>query len=147
MKDFRPVEGLRIIVLGALAAVAVALGPALADQRFPINQELLLDVPPIRPAKRVPALMVDASGAAKIDLWCKSVSGQVEISDASIRIVAEPLPDAMPQWLSKGQCTPQRMQADEDVLAALTQVTGWRRQGRTVLLLGPRTLKFRPSDH
>jgi hypothetical protein len=29
------------------------------------------------------------------------------------------------------------------LLSALTEVTNWRRQGSTVLLIGPRTLRFR----
>jgi hypothetical protein len=49
--------------------------------------------------------------------------------------------------MSDGQCTPERMQADADTLAALAQVTAWRRQGRLIVLLGPTPLKFRPSDH
>jgi hypothetical protein len=39
------------------------------------------------------------------------------------------------------------MQADEELLGALIQVTGWRREGGSIVLEGPRTLKFRPSDH
>jgi hypothetical protein len=46
-----------------------------------------------------------------------------------------------------GQCSDARMQADQETLAALSQVTGWQRQGQAVLLLGPRALKFRPSDN
>jgi hypothetical protein len=49
--------------------------------------------------------------------------------------------------MSEGQCTPERMQADQDVLAEMSQVTDWRRQGRAVVLVGPKTLKFDPSDH
>ena len=48
---------------------------------------------------------------------------------------------------SAGQCTPERMQADEEILAALVQVTGWRREGEGVVLEGSRELKFRASDH
>jgi len=39
------------------------------------------------------------------------------------------------------------MQADQDLLAALTLVTEWRRQGGAIVLVGPTTLKFQPSDH
>jgi hypothetical protein len=49
--------------------------------------------------------------------------------------------------MSDGQCTPERMQADADTLAALTQVTAWQRRGQSIELLGPSTLTFRPSDH
>ena len=49
--------------------------------------------------------------------------------------------------LSAGQCTPERIQADQELLATLTQVTGWQRQNGNIVLLGPTELKFRPSDH
>jgi hypothetical protein len=49
--------------------------------------------------------------------------------------------------LSAGQCSPERMQADQDLLAVLAQVSGWQRQNEGIVLLGPTTLKFRPSDH
>jgi hypothetical protein len=39
------------------------------------------------------------------------------------------------------------MQADEEMLTTLNQVTGWRRQGDGVVLEGAQTLKFRLSDH
>ncbi len=46
-----------------------------------------------------------------------------------------------------GQCTPQRLLADEDMVATLSQMTAWRMQGSAVVLEGPRMLKFRASDH
>ena len=62
----------------------------------------------------------------------------------------EPEPAAgrnLPEMLSAGQCTPERIQADQELLATLTQVTGWQRQNGDIVLLGPTELKFRPSDH
>jgi hypothetical protein len=75
------------------------------------------------------------------------VSARLEMSDAAMKIEAGPLPEALPEMMSAGQCTPERIKADEELLADLTQVTGWRRQGEGILLEGPRTLKFRASDH
>ena len=121
--------------------------PAAAAEQFPFDQELLLDAAPMRPAKRVPILTVTPDGKATIDLWCKTVTARVELSDATIKIEPGPLPEALPEMMAAGQCTPQRMQADEDVLAALAQVTSWRRQGSALMLVGPATLKFRASDH
>ncbi len=40
-------------------------------------------------------------------------------------------------------CPPARAAADAELLAALTEVTNWRRQGDTVVLTGRRTLRFR----
>jgi len=57
------------------------------------------------------------------------------------------LPEGQPEMMSAGQCTPERMQADEELLAVLSQVSGWRRDGEGIVLEGPKTLKFRVSDH
>jgi heat shock protein HslJ len=114
---------------------------------FPFDQELVLDAAPIRPAKRMPVLNVEPNGDARIDLWCKTVSAHVELSDDVIKIESAPLPEALPEMMGNGQCTPERMQADQDLLAALAQVTEWRLQGGALDLAGPTPLKFRPSDH
>jgi hypothetical protein len=71
----------------------------------------------------------------------------VDVSDATIKIEAGPLPEEMPTMQSAGQCAPERVQADEEILAALTQMTGWRVVGDGIVLEGPKTLKFRASDH
>jgi heat shock protein HslJ len=39
-------------------------------------------------------------------------------------------------------CTPERERGDQEILAALEQVTNWRREGDTVVLIGPRKLRF-----
>jgi heat shock protein HslJ len=133
----------------ACAALAIILssGLATAADQFPFDQELLLDAAPMRPAKRMPILTVEPNGNAKIDLWCRTVPARVEISDATIKIEAGPLPEHLPAMQSAEQCTPERMQADEEMLAALVQVTGWRREGEGVVLEGSRELKFRAGDH
>jgi len=64
-----------------------------------------------------------------------------------MKIEPGPLPEGLPEMLSAGQCTPERMQADQELLTVLAQVTGWQRQDESIVLLGPSTLKFRPSDH
>ena len=101
----------------------------------------------MRPGKRMPILLVEPNGNAKIDLWCKSVRARVEISDMTMKIEPDPLQEGLPEMLSAGQCTPDRMQADQELLTLLAQVTGWQRQNERIVLLGPSTLKFRPSDH
>ena len=118
-----------------------------AAEQFPFGQELLLDAAPMRPAKRMPSLTVAANGNATVDLWCKSVSARVDVSDAAIKIEPGALPEALPEMMGVGQCTPQRMRADEDMLAALAQVTAWRHQGGALVLVGPQTLKFRAATN
>ena len=95
----------------------------------------------------LPILLVEPSGNAKIDLWCKSVPARIEISDMAIKIELGPLPEGLPEMLSVGQCTPERMQADQELLATLAQVTGWQRENGGIVLVGPTELKFRPGDH
>ena len=136
------VRGLAAFVLSLLACNVAA--PA---EQFPFDQEFLLDAAPMRPGKRMPILLVEPNGNAKIDLWCKSVPARVEISDMTMKIEPGSLPEGLPEMLSNGQCTPERIQADQELITVLTQVTGWQRQDEGIVLLGSSTLKFRPSDH
>jgi hypothetical protein len=137
------------LVRGGLAAIVLLLmcGTGVPAEPFPFDQEFLLDAAPMRPGKRMPVLTVEPNGKGRIDLWCRTVSARIEISDAAIKIEAGALPEGQPEMLSAGQCTPERMQADEELLGALILVTGWRLQGDGVVLEGPTTFKFRPSDH
>ena len=137
------------LVRGSVAAILILLmcGVGIAADTFPFDRELLLDAAPMRPGKRMPILSVESNGNARIDLWCRTVPAHVEVSDAAIKIEAAPLPEDMPTMQSAGQCTPERVQADEEILATITQMTGWRRTGGGIVLEGPKTLKFRASDH
>ena len=40
-------------------------------------------------------------------------------------------------------CAPDRAQADDDLIAALTDVATWKRQGDFVSFVGAKTLRFR----
>ena len=119
---------------------------ALADQ-FPFGQELLLDAAPMRPGKRMPILTVEASGDARIDLWCRTVPARVEVADIAMKIEAAPLPEELPAMQGAGQCTPERVKADEELLASIVQVTEWRRDGDAILLIGPAPMKCRPATN
>jgi len=136
---------IRAIVIAPLSFL-ICSAAAPADQ-FPFDQELLLDAAPMRPGKRMPIITVEPNGNATIDLWCKTVSARLEISDAAVKIEAGPLPEGLPEMMSAGQCTPDRIKADEELLANFTQVTAWRRQNGGIVLVGPISLKFRLSDH
>jgi heat shock protein HslJ len=120
----------------------IALGastPASADDRFPFDRELLLDTKPMRGSKRIPGIEVSASGQAAIDLWCNSGRGQVVIAADTITIIPGPM--------SERQCGPDQMRGDEDMIATLNQVTNWRREGNSVVLIGPKMLRFRPATN
>ena len=102
---------------------------------FPFDRELMLDVAPMPGSKRVPIIEIDANGAASIDLWCTSLRGQATVGEDSISIVPGPVQPA--------QCAPDRQSGDENLLAALAQVTNWRRHGDVIELSGATTLRFR----
>jgi hypothetical protein len=121
-----------------LVAVVLLGLPGLAravDNVFPFGTELMLDVEPLYGSKRVPMLQIEDNGTAAIDLWCASVHASATVGENSITIVAEPAEPA--------QCTPERQSGDETLLAALSQVTNWRRDGDVIELIGPTTLRFR----
>jgi heat shock protein HslJ len=148
MVDFHLAPGRFAVVFGVAALLMLGLAaPNRAADVFPFDQELILDVRPLPPIKRVPVLSISTSGRARIDLWCQTVSGQVELADRSIRIEPAPLPDTMPRYMIDGQCTPERMLADQETLNALAQVTEWRARGDKVTLSGPTVLPFRVSTH
>lgn len=71
----------------------------------------------------------------------------MQVSDNAIKIEAAPLPEALPQYMSEGQCSDARVQADTEMLAALAQVTEWRRKGDGIVLIGTTQLPFRASSH
>jgi META domain len=126
----------RLARLFAAALAAVSIVPALAnDSSFPFDRELVLDASPMPGSKRVPIIEIDANGAASLDLWCMSLHGQASVRQDTISIVPGPLQPA--------QCTPDRQSGDENLLAALAQVTNWQRLGDMIELRGATTLRFR----
>jgi hypothetical protein len=83
----------------------------------------------------IPMLEIAENGAASIDLWCASARAQAVVADNSISI--------SPGDLQNAQCEPDRQSRDAELLAALAQVTNWRRNGEVVELLGATPLRFR----
>ncbi len=122
--------------LGVLAGVSAGLA---ADRSFPYDETLLLEAKPMKGSKRVPILQIESKGAASIDLWCNTVPAQLVVADATLTVI---LGDP-----TQRQCDPARMQADEDLIAALQQVTGWSRQGDLLVLAGERSLRFHMSGN
>ena len=123
----------------ALALVAVAVVPATAQSEFPFDRDLVLDARPMRGSKRVPVLAVGADGQAQIDLWCKRGKGQATIVAGTITIALGAMNDE--------PCSPERAQADEDMIAALSQATHWSVRGDVVTLTGAKPLRFRAAAH
>jgi hypothetical protein len=122
-------RGLLVLVL------AISLSFALAEDSFPFGTILMLDAAPMRGSKRMPTLEIAENGAAAIDLWCATARAQAVVADRSISIV--------PGAVTNTQCDPERQSRDAELLAALAQVTSWRRKGDVVELLGVTLLRFR----
>jgi len=137
MVRLRRFVGCLLLSLVPPVLVTVATAPTRASESaFPFDRELMLDAAPLPGSKRVPTIEIGENGAAAIDLWCTSVRGQASVDADSISIV--PGGPAQP-----AQCVPERQRGDENLLAALAQVTSWRRQGDILELRGATTLRFR----
>ncbi len=117
------------------SAFAMAAASALATEPFPFGTALMLDAAPMRGSKRIPMIEIQENGMASIDLWCASARAQATVGDNSITIA--------PGDLQSPQCDPERQSRDEKLLAALMQVTNWRRNGELIELLGATPLRFR----
>jgi heat shock protein HslJ len=121
------------------AGVAAMLAATAAAAEFPFERELLLEAKPLPGSKRVPMLEILREGRAMIDLWCKSGDGRVEISGDTIKITIEAM--------KLESCTPERMERDEALAAALAAVTQWRMEDDVLVLIGPTELRYALSSH
>jgi hypothetical protein len=121
---------LALLVLGAGIAVA---SPLYAGE-FPFGMELTLDAAPMRGSKRIPTLEIGDSGEVKLDMWCKSATGQLSVAGDSVVFV--------PGQVKDNNCPADRAAADDNLLAMLADVTGWKRQGDALTFTGPKPLRF-----
>ena len=121
----------------ALVLVAAAFnpGPARADDGFPFGLEMTLDVARQPGSKRIPTLDIGDAGEVVLELWCKGGKGQFSVAGNTVIFVAGPLEDR--------SCPPARAQADDELVAALSEAATWKRQGDFVSFVGPRPLRFR----
>jgi heat shock protein HslJ len=121
---------------GFVGAVAMASASARAqDSQFPLDSELILDVAPMRGSKRIPNIDVAANGAIVLEMWCNRAEGQIVVAGNTIAVT---FTSGTPR-----DCPPERVAADRELLTALAEVTTWRRNGGTLMLIGPRMLQFR----
>jgi len=117
--------------------VATAVGSstsAVKADDFPFGMRLTLDAPPMRGSKRVPLIEIGDNGEVRLELWCKSATGQLSIAGESVVFVPGPVQDS--------GCPADRAAADDDLLAAFSETTGWKRQGETLTFTGPHPLRF-----
>jgi hypothetical protein len=119
----------------SVVLISLTAGDSVAGETFPFGSTLMLDAAPMRGSKRIPMIEIQENGIASIDLWCATARAQAAVADGSITIV--------PGDLQSAQCDAERQSRDADLLAALAQVTNWRRDGELVELIGVTPLRFR----
>jgi heat shock protein HslJ len=127
------------MALSAVLAVGMTWSSFAAEHTFPFDSELMLDAKPMKGSKRVPIMTIGRDGEAAIDLWCNSVEGQIVVVDSTITVMTGTKTDR--------QCDPARERSDDDLLAALLQVTSWSRDGDVLTLRGAKTLRFRQATN
>lgn len=121
--------------LALIAALLSAIPAAADDRTFPYESELIMDVAPMRGSKRIPNMDVAANGAIAMEMWCNRIEGQFVVAADTVTVLTG--------QATQRDCPPDRVQGDERLLAALNQVTNWRRRGDLLELIGPQTLRFR----
>jgi hypothetical protein len=125
----------RAAIASILLAATANAGAARADAEFPFGMTMTLDVARQPGSKRLPNLEIGDNGEAVLELWCKGGKGQFSVAGNTVIFVPGPLEDRA--------CPPERAQADDDLVAALSEAATWKRQGDFVTFLGTRTLRFR----
>ncbi len=122
-----------------LLAAAVNFAPALADDGFPFGTEMTLDVGRQAGSKRIPNIEIGDAGEVVLELWCKGGKGQFSVAGNTVIFVAGEMENR--------SCSPDRAQADDDLVAALADAATWKRQGDFVSFVGAKTLRFRVNTN
>jgi heat shock protein HslJ len=125
---------LKFAAAASLAALLAGSAPANA-QEFPFGLEMTLEANRMPGSKRIPSIEIGDRGEVVLELWCKGGKGQFSVAGNTIVFV--------PGAMENRNCPPDRAQADDDLLAALSDAATWRRQGDFVTLIGPKQLRFR----
>jgi hypothetical protein len=123
-----------VTAASVLLAAVLNFSPARADE-FPFGLEMTLDTARQPGSKRLPTLEIGDAGEAILELWCKGGKGQFSVAGNTVIFVPGPLEDR--------SCPPARAQADDDLVAALSEAATWKRQGDFVSFVGAKTLRFR----
>jgi hypothetical protein len=123
-----------VLALTLAAAVFKAV-PACAEDEFPFGLEMTLDAARQPGSKRLPTLEIGDSGEAILELWCKGGKGQFSVAGNTVIFVAGPLEDRA--------CPSARAQADDELVATLSEAATWKRQGDLISFIGTRPLRFR----
>jgi hypothetical protein len=122
--------GVALILLASASAIS-----ARAQDGFPFGMEMTLDALPQPGSKRIPDLDIGDNGEVILELWCKGGRGQFSVAGNTLVFVPGPMEER--------SCPPARAQADDELIAALSEATAWQRRGDSVAFIGPKTLRFR----
>lgn len=129
----------RLAMVVLTIAVAASAARAWAQTDFPYDRDLVFDARPMRGSKRVPILTFGRDGKMQIDLWCKRGEGQASMTGGVLTITVGTMNDE--------PCSPERAQADDDMLAALAGVTGISMNDDIITLTGAKALRFRAATN
>ena len=125
---------LKFVAAIALSAAFLNTAPAQA-QEFPFGLEMTLEAARMPGSKRIPSLDIGDNGEVTLELWCKGGKGQFSVAGNTIVFV--------PGAMEERNCPPDRAQADDDLIAALSDAATWKRQGDFITLTGSKQLRFR----
>jgi hypothetical protein len=126
---------LGVTVAAGLAACGLLSTAAIAEDGFPFGFEMKLEAAPQAGSKRIPTLEIGDNGEARLDLWCKTGTGQFSVAGNTVIFV--------PGQLQDRDCPPARAQADDELVAALGEAATWKRRGDLVSFIGSKSLRFR----
>jgi len=126
---------MRAAVSLVVLTAALNVGPARADDGFPFGMAMTMDVARQPGSKRLPNVEIGDNGEAVLELWCKGGKGQFSVAGNTVIFV--------PGLLEDRACPSARAQADDELVAALSEATNWKRQGDFVSFIGAKTLRFR----
>ena len=131
---FVPRDVRLVVAISSLFVAVAGTAPAHA-QEFPFGLEMTLDGARMPGSKRIPSLEIGDNGEVVLELWCKGGKGQFSVAGNTIVFV--------PGSMENRSCPQDRAQADDDLIAALSDAATWRRQGDFVTLIGSKQLRFR----
>jgi hypothetical protein len=122
--------GVALLLLTSVSSIQ-----ARAEEGFPFGMEMTLEALPQPGSKRIPDIEIGDNGEVVLELWCKGGRGQFSVAGNPVVLVAGPMQDRA--------CPPARAQADDELVAALSEATTWQRRGDSVAFIGSKALRFR----
>ncbi|MCK1362520.1 META domain-containing protein [Bradyrhizobium sp. 199] len=126
-------------LVGAAVAMLAMSTFAWAEDGFPFGTEMTLEALPLAGSKRIPNIEIGDHGEVVLELWCKAGKGQFSVAGNTVIFV--------PGQIQDRSCPPARAQADDELVAALSSVETWKRQGDVLTLIGPKPLRFRTTGN